>query len=83
MAMTLAMRNMWVRPEGTVVRSVSCVFFSTIAFVFLKHTVSVIVQVGELVAPLGDDAQGIFEEGDDDEESANRRDITATKHQQL
>jgi hypothetical protein len=41
--------------------------------------VSVIVQVGELVAPLGDDAQGILEEGDDDEESANRRDITATQ----
>jgi hypothetical protein len=38
--------------------------------------VSVIVQVGELVIPLGDDAQGILEEGDDDEESANRRDIT-------
>jgi hypothetical protein len=38
--------------------------------------VSVVVQVGELVTPLGDDAQGILEEGDDDEESANRRDIT-------
>jgi hypothetical protein len=39
--------------------------------------VSVVVQVGELVAPLCDDAQGILEEGDDDEESANRREITA------
>jgi len=38
--------------------------------------VSVVVQVGELVAPLGDDAQGILEEGDDDEETANRRDVT-------
>jgi hypothetical protein len=44
--------------------------------VVLQRTVSVIVQVGELVTPLGDDAQGILEEGDDDEESANRRDIT-------
>jgi len=41
-----------------------------------KRTVSVVVQVGELVAPLGDDAQGILEEGDDDEETANRRDVT-------
>jgi len=40
--------------------------------------VSVVVQVGELVTPLGDDAQGILEEGDDDEETANRRDVTRT-----
>ena len=40
---------------------------------------SVVVKVGELVVPLGDDAQGILEEGDDDEESANRRDITANQ----
>jgi hypothetical protein len=44
---------------------------------------SVVVQVGELVTPLGDDTQGILEEGDDDEESANRRDITSSKYQQL
>lgn len=37
---------------------------------------SVVVKVGELVVPLGDDAQGILEEGHDDEEAANRRDIT-------
>jgi hypothetical protein len=43
-----------------------------------KRTVSVIVQVGELVTPLGDDTEGILEEGDDDEESANRRDITVS-----
>lgn len=37
---------------------------------------SVVVKVGELVVPLGDDAKGILEEGHDDEEAANRRDIT-------
>lgn len=52
-------------------------------FVEEKRTVSVIVQVGELVTPLGDDTESILEEGDDDEESANRRDITNSKYQQL
>lgn len=40
-----------------------------------RRTVSVVVQVGELVAPLGDDAQGILEESHDDEETANGRDV--------
>ena len=40
---------------------------------------SVVVQVGELVTPLSDDAQGILEEGDDDEETANRRDVTRSQ----
>lgn len=43
----------------------------------------VVVQVGELVTPLGDDAQGILEEGDDDEETANGRDVTRWPSQQL
>jgi hypothetical protein len=33
--------------------------------------VAVVVQVEQLVAPLGDDAQRVFEEGDDDEEAAD------------
>ena len=41
------------------------------------RTVSVVVQIGELVAPLRDDAQSIFEESHDDEEAANGRNITA------
>lgn len=76
MAMTLAMRNMWVRPEGTVITNQLPFLSSAGALVFFKHTVSVVVQVGELVAPLSDDAQGILEEGDDDEEAANCRDVT-------
>lgn len=35
------------------------------------RTVSVVVEVGELVAPLCDDAEGIFEESDHDEEAAD------------
>ena len=31
----------------------------------------VVVKVEELVVPLRDDAEGVFEEGDDDEESAD------------
>lgn len=42
-----------------------------------KRTVSVVVEVGELVAPLRDDAQGILEEGDDDEKAANCRNVAA------
>lgn len=75
-AMTLAMRNRWVIPEGT---DCSVLVGSLVSKAQKRRTVSVVVQVGELVTPLGDDAQGILEEGDDDEESANRRDITATQ----
>lgn len=35
------------------------------------HTVAVVVQVCELVTPLGDYAQRILEEGDDDQEATN------------
>ena len=34
-------------------------------------TVSEVSEVGELIAPLGDDSKGIFEESDDNEESAD------------
>lgn len=34
-------------------------------------TVAVVVEVEQLVAPLGDDTEGILEEGDDDQESSN------------
>lgn len=72
MAMTLAMRNKWVMPDGTVCGVlVGCPVSKTQK----GRTVSVVVQVGELVAPLGDDAQSIFKEGDNDEETANGRDV--------
>jgi hypothetical protein len=29
------------------------------------------VQIEQLIVPLGDDAEGVFEESDDDEEAAN------------
>jgi len=37
----------------------------------MRPTVSVVPQVCELVAPLRDYAQGIFEEGNDDEEASD------------
>ena len=37
----------------------------------------VVAQVEELVVPLSGDSQGIFEEGDDDQESTNGGDISA------
>ena len=38
----------------------------------LKRTVSVIVEIDELVAPLSDDSERVFQEGDNDEKAANR-----------
>lgn len=73
-AMTLAMRNRWVMPEGT---GWSVLVGTLVSKAYKRRTVSVVVQVGELVAPLGDDAQGILEESDDDEETANGRDVAA------
>lgn len=37
---------------------------------------SIVVEICELVAPLGHDAKGIFEERDDNEETANRWEIS-------
>lgn len=37
---------------------------------------AVVVQVRELVGPLCDNAQGIFEEGNDDEEAADAREVS-------
>lgn len=37
----------------------------------LVLTVSKVPEVGELIAPLGDDSEGIFEESDDNKESAD------------
>lgn len=35
-------------------------------------TMSVIVQVQQLIVPLCDDSKSVFEEGDDDEETSDR-----------
>lgn len=40
-------------------------------------TVSVVLEVGELVAPLGNDAQRILQKGDDNQEASNRREVSA------
>jgi len=42
-------------------------------------TVTVVLQVEQLVGPLGDDTESIFEEGDDDQETANGREIAVNK----
>ena len=75
MAMTLRMRKRWVRPLGT----------GWIKWVSLggearwdemkSLTVAVVVQIDELILPLGDDSEGVFEEGDDDEEAAEVREV--------
>lgn len=40
---------------------------------------TVVLQVEQLVGPLGDDTESIFEEGDDDQETANGREIAVNK----
>lgn len=40
-----------------------------------RRNVTVVLQVEQLVGPLGDDTESIFEEGDDDQETANGREI--------
>lgn len=44
-----------------------------------ERTVSVVVQIGELVAPLCDDAQSIFEERHNDEEAANGGNVSGKR----
>lgn len=39
---------------------------------------SVVLQVGELIAPLGNDAERIFQEGNDDQEPADGREVPVT-----
>ena len=38
-------------------------------------TMSVVAEIQQLVTPLGDDAEGILQEGDDDQEASNGRQI--------
>lgn len=40
---------------------------------------SVILQVGELVAPLGNNTERIFEERDDDQETADGGEVTVSE----
>jgi hypothetical protein len=42
-------------------------------------TVAVVLQVKKLIGPLGDDTKSIFEEGDDDQETANGREIAVNR----
>lgn len=46
------------------------------AGIFRVLTVTEIVEVDQLVIPLCDNAQGVFEESDDNEESADRREVS-------
>ena len=39
----------------------------------LERTMSVVVEIEKLVAPLGDDTESIFEEGHNDEKAPNGR----------
>lgn len=64
-AITLMMRNAWVKPFQTVDKIVSN---RLSMFVELRglRTVSVVVEVCELIAPLCQNAQRILEESDND-----------------
>lgn len=42
-------------------------------------TMSVVLQVGELVAPLGNNTERIFEERDDDQETADGGEVTVSE----
>lgn len=74
MASTLTMRKMWVIPVGTSSNSqnVSTPLLWSFRCVL---TVPVVAEVEELVSPLCDDAESIFQEGDDDEEAAHGRKV--------
>jgi hypothetical protein len=41
--------------------------------------VAVVLQVKQLIGPLGDDTESIFKEGDDNQETANGREIAVNK----
>lgn len=40
---------------------------------------SVVLEVDELITPLGDDSQGVFEKGDNDKEAPNCWEISAIR----
>lgn len=85
--MTLTRRKRWVRPQGTGDEDISLTFMNCPAIYRRldnewqvggeRRTVSVVFEVDELIAPLGDDSQGIFEEGNNNKETADGREVPA------
>ena len=71
--MTFAIRKKCVIPQGT--KPLVAIHVRTIG----RLTASVFPKVGELVAPLCEDPEGVFEEGHDNEEAANGREIAVTR----
>lgn len=81
MVMTLMSRKRWVIPLGTTSANdkVSLVFYAVQSAVTRgKRTASVVIEVQELVAPLGDDPKSIFKESDDDEETSDHRKVAGS-----
>lgn len=73
MAMTLRKRKECVRPHGTSSPSVQTLYRQPEAQTNRKElTVSVVLEVKKLIAPLGHDPYGIFHERAYDEETSSR-----------
>ena len=69
MARTLTRRKVCVKPHGTIVVDQSA-HSSSLSLGTLggygERTVPVVMQVEELIAPLGHDSEGVFKESDND-----------------
>lgn len=70
MAMTFMIRKRCVRPLGTMGTAISTCRALAAAGVGMR-TLSVVVEVGKLIAPLCNDTECVLQESDNDEEAAN------------
>ena len=70
MVITLKIKNMWVMPQGTA-QSVKHPLQCT-----SRLTVSEVFQVDQLVVPLCDNSDCIFDECDHDQESSDSREVS-------
>lgn len=80
MAITLTIRKRCVRPLGTEERDMSAAAWGRRMARWGTRTVPVVVEVGELVTPLGYYSKRIFEESDDNQEASNCGQIAVGRH---
>lgn len=75
-ATTLMIKKAWVKPFQTVEQTCQRSIYGKLWGLFVgSHTVSVVMEVCELIAPLGQNAQCVLEESDNNQEAADGREV--------